>query len=271
MFQNSYFKLIATILLIGFSPAATNADLVWSDFLSDEQEITNGMTFATTENVVTVGATVTENNTGDFSPFASSTIFSFEGDGLQGNQSQFIEMSFDQASNDPNDFLEFSLVFETAVQNLQFSVLDIDEGAASVIGLPPLITIGSPVFVDLVEVFVNGTNIKNDPALYSLGSALVLDDEAEADGFEGDDEVDTSSTNGNLDLDFGLLEVESIRISYRSSDDAALDPSGQIAGVSNLSFNTVAVPEPGAFSMLMLLSTGLMAPRRRMHSSYQQN
>ena len=268
MLPKSNFKQFSTTLLCFLvislvRPPAAHADLVWSAFLTDEQEISSSTVVTTADNAVSFATAVTEDNSGDFSPFSSNTIFSFEGAGQLGNQTQYLEISFDQEDNDPNDVLELQLTFSNAVQGLSFSVLDIDVG-------PNILLSPDTEFVDLVEVFVNDINVKTNPALYgTLGSAFAVDDEAEADGFEGIAEAAGSSTAGNLDLDFGDVEVNSIRVTYRSSDDAAPNgllnsfPSGQSIGISNLAFNTVAVPEPSAFSTFMLMSVGLIVSRRR--------
>ena len=245
--------LLATLLV----PPTAEADLVWDDHFTDEQEITNGFVLTTSDNVITTTVGITEDNAGDFSPFSSANIFSYEGNDQQGNQTQYAEMSFLQASDDPNDFLTFRLDFSSPVTDLSFSMLDIDQGPPSGLGL-----LGPPTFVDLVEVFVNDINVTTDPTWYTVGSSNQLDDEAAADGFEGSDEADPDTTDGNVSFDFGVLDVNSLEITYRSSDDATGNPSGQTAGVSNLSFNTVSVPEPSMFPV-MLLSAGLFARRRR--------
>ena len=258
---SSTFLLLLLISLLG--PSAAYADLIWSAHFADEEEISSSTVITTADNVISFTTAINEDNAGDFSPFSSDTIFSFEGAGQLGNQTQFLEASFNQEDNDPNDFLELQFAFGTAVQDLSFSVLDIDLG-------PDILLSTDTEFVDMVEIFVNDINVKTNPFWYgSLGSAIALDDETQADGFEGNDEADGTSTAGNLNLDFGGLAVNSVKFTYRSSDDAASNgilsnfPSGQSIGISNLSFNAVNVPEPSALSMLMMLCIGKLASRRR--------
>ena len=268
MLSKSNFKqikptLLWLLLISLLGPSAAQADLIWADHFSDEQEISSSTIITTPDNALSFSTQVIEDNAGDFSSFSSDTIFSFEGAGQLGNQTQFVEASFNQQDNDPNDFLEFQVNFGTEVQGLSFSVLDIDVGPNATLST-------TPEFVDLVEVFVNDVNVKTNPAYFgALGSSLAADDEAEADGFEGIDEADGTSTSGNLNLDFGDLAVSSFKVTYRSSDDAATGgiltdlPAGQSIGISNLTFTTVSVPEPSAVPMMVLLSAGLLIRRRR--------
>ena len=120
-------------------------------------------------------------------------------------------------------------------------------------------------FVDAVEVFYNGINIRTDPSLFTLGSAVALDDESYMDGFEGIANPAANSANGNLNLNFGSALVNTITIRYFSSDDANNNPQSQTIGLSDLLF--VAIPEPAAvgFAPLLLLALG-MARRRSSRS-----
>jgi hypothetical protein len=134
---------------------------------------------------------------------------------------------------------------------LQFSLLDID---------------GSPSFAwdDGVEVFFNGTNVKTNPALYTYGAAVFLDNESYMDGFEaGTLSASSTETTGNINFDFGLQEINSIRIRYFSTDDPNSNPASQFIGISDLAFNSTAIPEPQSLlPCLVMLASGLARIRR---------
>ena len=111
--------------------------------------------------------------------------------------------------------------------------------------------------------FVNDINVRDIPGSFTLGADNETADEGTAVGFRGTGEVDGTATDGNVVLDFGSLEVDSVSITYRSSANADTDPAGQAIGISNLTFETVAVPEPGVFAVLGLLAPAAFLRRRR--------
>ena len=133
MSQRASHKISRTI---GFLVAITSllplssvqADLAWSTFFTDEDAISSATTLTTPDNGLSFTTAVNEDNTGDFSAFSSSNLFTYEGDGSSGGQTQYLEISFDQNSDAPDDFLELRMDFASAVQNLSFSVMDIDVG-----------------------------------------------------------------------------------------------------------------------------------------------
>jgi hypothetical protein len=100
-----------------------------------------------------------------------------------------------------------------------------------------------------------GSNIRDDPSLYSLPSVatptIALDNEPGYEGFEGwtgRTATDTETT-GNLDVDFGAIGVNEFTIRFFSTDDAQADPAGQRIGLSDLVW---LVPEPSTGTSLGL-------------------
>ena len=116
-------------------------------------------------------------------------------------------------------------------------VLDIDERTQG----------GASDFSDgLVITYNGGINVIGTPALYSLGPNVIVGDEGfgEFEGLaHGDGEASPGgSTDGNIAFDFGGVAVTSLSFRYFSTDDAPANPSGQLMGISDLSW---IVPEPG--------------------------
>jgi len=161
-------------------------------------------------------------------------------------------MTFDNENDDPTDFIELTINFGPAgVSNLEFSILDLD---------------GSNQFNwdDGVEVSYNGTNVKTNPSLYNIGSIIFLDNETYMDGFEaGNAGASSNQTTGNIDFDFGTDVVDSLTIKYFTTDDAIDNPVSQFIGLSDLSFEAVAVPEPAATSLIVLGTLAGLGRRRR--------
>ena len=115
---------------------------------------------------------------------------------------------------------------------------------------------------DAVEIYFDGVNVKTDPSLYQIGSAVFLDNESYMDGFEaGTTSASANQETGNIDLDFGSQPVSSVRIRYFSTDDAVGNPSSQFIGISDLIFVSTAIPEPGMVPLVVMLS-GLALTRR---------
>jgi len=240
-------------MLIALLTRPSNADIVWEDELTDEQAITNNMSLAAGGTNITFQTTVFSDSDGgtfDITPVRSANYFSFES-GVTGNHTGHLEMTFDNENDDPSDFIELTMNFGTPVTNLSFSLLDVD-GSSNL------------TWDDGVEVFYNGINTKTDPNLYNIGPIIFLDNETYMDGYEaGNATAASNETTGNIDFTFGAEVIDTMTIRYFSTDDAVSDPGSQFIGISDLSFNAVAVPEPAAISLIAFGALAGYARRRR--------
>jgi hypothetical protein len=246
------FTLVAAMawLLCG-TIANCRGDIVWqSAGYTDEQAITNGSTLPVVNFSVafsTVAFSDSDGGTFDLGAGASASFFSYEG-GVLGTDSGYLEMSFNNQNDDPADYLEMTLQFSHPLINLQFSLLDVDRSNGN-------------TNVDAVEVFYNGINVRTNPLLFSLGSAVALDDESYMNGFEGITAAGSNSAAGNIAFDFSTEIVNSITIRYFSSDDANNNPTDQSIGIGDMLFT--AIPEPTALVWCSLLVPVLFTIRRR--------
>jgi len=236
--------------LVLSAPRIACADLIWESHFLDEASLTDGASVVTAGGTtIMFDRTVFSDNTGgtfDLDPYRNDDYLTIEYGPLGGHRGH-LEFSMDNQNDDPDDFIELAINFDKAVTDLEFSLLDIDSGS----------------WDDGVEVFYNGNrNVRNNPAIATiLGSYVGTDNESYMHGWEGlGNNAGNGQTAGNIDFDFGSLEITSLRIRYFSTDDANNNPGGQVAGISDLTF-TEAVPEASSvacmslFSLLVLLST----------------
>ncbi len=260
---------ILTLTLIGLSVAApasaTDVRLAWEDFFVDEQVVAD-------ETVLDLGpvsveldtAVVSDSDGGSFdlAPAFGSDFVTFES-GVLGGHEGHINLGFDsQQDNGFEDFVAFQFAFDRAVTDLVFEILDIDTGSNQ-----------TNDHDDAVIVLVDGVNVRDSAfdGLYQLqGDAVILDNESEFDGFEGNGAGPTalaSQTIGNVAFDFGDTAVQTITILYASNDDAQSNPLQQRIGVSDLRFTVI--PEPSTVVLLGLGFgfAGLFGLRRRKANS----
>lgn len=246
------------------------ANIVWSTGFSDEDAIgTNAgnSSIATSYGgTATLSTTVFSDNTGgtfDLDPYVNSDYVTYEA-GQLGAVRDHVQFSMDNDNDDPDDFVEFAINFDSAVQNLQFSLLDVDSGS----------------WDDGVEIFYNGSNnVRDNATINGSGSGDIvvvdgvtngIDNESYMHGWEGyGSNAQSSQTLGNIAFNFSDLQITSIRIRYFSTDDANSNPGGQIMGLTNLTF-VEAVPEPSSIacmgifgSLVMLVQFGRRSRRRR--------
>lgn len=241
-------------LALGFvacTPAL--ADLQWENFFTDEDAIVDGSQLTAGATQLTFSTQVFSDSDGgtfDLVPDRSADFFTFES-GTTGNHTGFLEMNFNNENDDPTDFIELTIDFFGPVTNLQFSLLDVDGS-------------GAGNWDDGVEVFFNGVNVKTDPSLYQYGSVVIPDNESYMDGFEAvAASASANEVTGNIDFDFGSQAINSITIRYFSTDDAVADPSAQFVGISDLIFNSTAIPEPSALAGMIGLSLFVLTGRRQ--------
>lgn len=234
-------------------PQDARADLVWQSFgFGNGQAIADGTTLtASTGTGVTIGRSeFSDNDSGgsDITPGGNADYVTYQPRRM-GGQSRYLELSLDNISNDPADYVELSLMFDQAVTDLQFSLLDVD---------------GNNGWDDAVEVYYNGLNVRDNPSILAInGSYNMPDDKPYMHGWEG---IGQNAGNGrdvgNIDFDFGALAVNSLTIRFFSTDDAAADPAAQEIGLSDLSFSA-ATPEPSGLACMGVFAALLAGARMR--------
>jgi hypothetical protein len=233
-------------------------DLVWQSFgFSNGQAIVDGTTLtASTGTGVTIGRSeFSDNDSGgnDITPGGNADYVTYQPRRL-GGQSRYLELSLDNISNDPADYVELTLAFDQAVTDLQFSLLDVD---------------GNNGWDDGVEVYYNGLNVRDDPSILAInGSYNMPDDKPYMHGWEG---IGRNAGNGrdvaNIDFDFGALAISSLTIRFFSTTDAATNPAEQEIGLSDLTFSSSsAVPEPSAMACLGVFAVLLAVAQIRRRS-----
>lgn len=252
-----------TILFVLVPISALAGSLIWENEFVDEQSI-SGASITSQDVQVDISTTVvTDNDTAaDLVPFGSeANFFSFEA-GTQGAHTGYGFVGFNNVGDDPADYLEITFSFASLVTDLMFSLVDIDQRAQG----------GASDFDDGIIVTYNGTvdgggvNIVSFPAFYTLHPNNAVADEPFT-GFEGEpaagtnDGTPSSSADANIDFDFGSTVIDSVTIRYFSTDDAPANPSGQLLGITDMSWTPV--PEPGTG---WLVTLGLMAMATGRHT-----
>lgn len=234
MIRHRFYRATGMTLFFTYAVFAgiATANLTWEDHYTDEDPIADGSSIVANSTTVSFDATVFSDSDGgtyDLVAFRSTDFISYES-GQTGGQSGNIELAFDNQNDDPVDYVELTLNFQPAVTALTFSVLDLDGQQSS-------------AWDDGVEIYYNGINIKTNPALYTRGSIVFLDNESYMDGFEsGTTSAAAGETTGNVNVNLASLEIDSATIKYFSTDDAVANPSPQFVGISDLTFTPV--PEP---------------------------
>lgn len=233
---------------------AAHADLIWRDHYRNNQAVSNGDVLTDSNGLgITVGTTVYSDSDGgtfDLTPYPGSDYFMYRNQKL-GDVRRHLEFGFDNQNDDPADYIELALTFDSAVTNVNFTLLDIDSGS----------------WDDGVEVFYNGNNNARDNSGISVttGAYNGIDNESYMHGWEGYGlSADNNETFGNIEFDFGSIQLTSLRIRFFSTDDASSNPGGQLAGLSDVTY-TEAVPEPSsiACSLVFMLVFGWIQSRHR--------
>lgn len=252
--------VLPALLLHVWLACAVHADLAWETVFADEQVVNNGGQVTgggTTVTFNTLAFSDSDGGSFDLGPGRNASSFSFES-GVTGNHTGYVELSFDNENDDPADYLELGMTFGRPLTGFQFSILDLDATA----GLN---------WDDGVEVLVNGVNVRTNPAWYTMGSAVQLDGKTYLDGFEaGTLSAASNQTIGNVNFNFGSLNVNSLLVRYRSTDDAIANPSAQFVGISDLSFVLAPVPEPGGLPALAIATAAAAMLRGRECDSRRQ-
>ncbi len=196
--------------------------------LSDNVSIPSGSSFnldnttlqlnwSTIENT---GTLTTTNSVADFVTYDAST---------QGDDTGLILLDINNTVQDVNDQLIVNLDFSIPVEDLKFSVLDID---------------GTPVnYQDAVEIYYTTStgqtiNIRDNASVYTLaGGAVVTHTGDGYHGFKGISSAGASTTNGNIDIDFSSLLITNVQIRFFTGvDSSGTNPHNQFIGIGDISF-----------------------------------
>jgi uncharacterized repeat protein (TIGR01451 family) len=237
--------LTALALLAAPANAQVSGIVDWSTLgVADEAVIPTGTTAASAGVTTTVTwSTVTDGGT--FIAFAGNDFVSYE-DGTQGGFTGYAQIGFDNSRQDADDKVTVDLTFSEAVTSLNFTITDVDEAS----------------WDDFVEIYYNtGSGLVNAKtgSFVTLGPAVAADDESFGDGWEGTASAASTSTDGNIAVNFGTLKVTAVRIVYFSGNDAGgggFDPGGQQLGLSDVVYDKVMPLLAAVKSVSMVASSG---------------
>ncbi len=167
---------------------------------------------------------------GPFTNFYGSEMLSYW-NGTLGAQTGSLLYTMDNDSFDPDDRFQTVYSFDGSVTNLAFAVAHVDRNDAS------------PRHDGVTIEYRNGggawLNIRSTPAFYSLGSVVGTTTLSGVQGFHGTGSAGgTSSTTGNVNVNFGATAVTQVRITYHFGQGPGGNPAGnvQYMGLSDFTF-----------------------------------
>ncbi|GAA4036990.1 DUF11 domain-containing protein [Parerythrobacter jejuensis] len=220
-------RALSTMLAIGALAGAAQAQTTltadWTNLGNSNLQVVNdGTTLAVGPNSITINTSaVTDGdaNDGDFTNFYSTGMLSY----YTGQVSSFtgnLLYNTDHSVFDAGDYFETTYTFATAVEQLAFTVGNVDR------------FFGSVNFHDAVVIEYDtgsGTwqNLRSLGA-FTLGSAVGLTTVNGQQGFHGTNySGGITSTTGDIQVDFGTVTVERVRIRYLYGQASpGSDPSG---------------------------------------------
>lgn len=217
---------LAAPLLFAVANAQVTGILDWSTLgVADEAEIPTG-TISTSAGVTTTITWSTVTDGGSFVAYAGNDFVSYES-GAQGGFTGYAQVGFDNDREDVDDQVIIDVTFSEAVTSLQFTLTDIDQSS----------------WDDFVEIYYDAgagfVNAKTG-AFETLGPAVVADNETFGDGWEGNASAASTSTDGNIDFDFGTLQIVAVRIVYFAGNDASgSNPGAQQLGISDVVYDKI--------------------------------
>ena len=226
---------VATLIFLPFSIAGAQT-FSWSALgLVDNDTIPSGSTIGPVSGVTMTVTTVRTTNGGmdSFTTYGDSE-FSYDTTGSFGGLNNYFEVGWDNGSCDQNDTFAVLLSFSSPVNNLQFTIVDVDQSS----------------WDDIIEIEANGQNIRPSfENLVTLGSDVLLDDEIFANGWEGNVSVPSANTTGNIVFDSSINQPQfafnSVRITYYSGDDGSGcggNPAAQRIGIGDITFSGTTTP-----------------------------
>ncbi|MEP0191273.1 MAG: DUF11 domain-containing protein [Erythrobacter sp.] len=231
MLKRSLLAILVTCWIVVFAAApnvarAQTATVDWADAgIASLTPLPTGTTAAGSDGTVAQVDWTTETDGGTFIPAFGGDFVSYFSGTVGGNASPLL-MSFDNSAFDPDDRVIVTITLSRAVNNLTFSLSDIDNGN----------------FADAVEVFYDSdetgafTNARPNSAFWTAGSGITETNDAVVDGWRGTANSATAATTGNLDFDFGNTRVRRIQVVYFSYTGTG-DPGNQFSTISDLAFD----------------------------------
>jgi hypothetical protein len=207
--------IVAAMLLMTSVGHAQDVAFRW-----EERGLADGASIPPSLSASISGVTVTSSWTWVTNGGVTGQYVEF-GSGSFGTHTGFMALGLDNSSTDPTDRFIINTTFSVPVQQLSFSILDVDQSS----------------WDDFVEIYADFgaglVNIKGTPYVTLGGSGVVADNESFGEGYEGNSSVPSNSAAGNVIVDFGTALVSAIRINYFSGNDGSSNPGGQVIGVSD--------------------------------------
>tara|TARA_R110000772_G_scaffold132731_2_gene241224 strand:+ start:2734 stop:4812 length:2079 start_codon:yes stop_codon:yes gene_type:complete len=166
---------------------------------------------------------------GPFTNFYGTEMINYYS-GQIGSQTGTLLYSIDNDTFDPDDRFQSIFTFDAGVTNLAFALAHVDSGT-------------SPRSDGVTIEYDTGTgawqNIRNIPAVYSLGAVVGNATLSGVQGFVGTGSAGgLSSTTGNINVNFGAISIERVRITYHFGQNQTGNPAGnvQYIGLSDFTF-----------------------------------
>jgi len=206
--------------------SAQTAQVDWTDAnIASQGALPSGTTATGSDGTIaTITHTSVTEGGGTFtSPFAPTFVSYFNGTIGDGPSPLF--MNFNNSDFDPRDKVTMTITLNRPVTDLTFSLSHIDQNG----------------YIDAVEVFYDAdtsgafTNAASNTAFWSDGPSVTRTNDATLNGWIGTGTTGFTSTNGNLDFNFGSQTVQRIQIVYFSYTGTG-DPGNQFVSVSDLEF-----------------------------------
>lgn len=217
--------IAAAMLFSGGSASAQTATANWSSAGAGSMTPMPNPTNITASDGTSVQMDYTSSTDGgSFVPVYGGSFVSYYS-GQIGNVTGPLLLSFNNSDYDPDDRVTVIITLGRAVRDLQFSIDDIDSGSFR-----------DAVIVEYDTGSGSFQNAANTAAFWSSGATVQRTNNVTINGWTGNGGSGTTSTNGTLAFSFGNTAVTRIRITY-SSYTGSGDPTGQFAGISNLSFS----------------------------------
>lgn len=223
--------------------AQVSGILDWSTLgFADEATLTSGTT-STSAGVTTTVTWSSVTDGGSFVAYEGASFVSYESN-TQGGFTGYAQVGFDNDRQDADDKITVTLSFSEAITDLEFTLTDVDQSG----------------WDDFVEIYYNtGSGYVNAKtgSFVALGSVVAADDETFGDGWEGTGSSASTTTDGNIAVDFGTLRITAVRIVYFSGNDAGgggYNPSGQQLGISDVTYDKV-MPLLSALKTVSMVGT----------------
>lgn len=231
------FAAIACVISIPTAQAQTTLTANWDNFgLGNFQQVSNGQRLDVGPNGVTITTRVNtdgDGNDANFVPFYSTGMLSYY-NGQIGGQAGVLFYSMDHTVFDSGDYFETIYTLDTAAQQMAFKLSNVDRYFTS----PYFFHDGVTIEYDTGT----GTwlNLRNLAGSYTLGSAVGNATLGGMAGFQGIAySGGTTSTTGDISVNFGAVAVKRVRIRYHFGQGQPFsNPSGdyQYIAISDITW-----------------------------------